>query len=326
MDHQRLKELVAIAALERLDPDEKLALEAHLAEGCSKCAAELLSFRDSLAALTIAAADESPNGRIWSRLERRLRESWDGREADAYGPVDSGRAASGNIRTGATTRPEAQPRRSARHRFWIGVAGAATAATVALAMLTYEQSAQMTRGTSLFRRQIATLSGQVADLTADLTAAESQVALLNSELDNRVRLTHILLAPEGLRVEIEASTFLTRVMLAPDARVIQLRPALHAAGAGGMVTLSTRAGTAILEAAGLPPNPPDSAYELWWIVARRTPVRAAVFRAERGRDAIILASLPPVGVRLMAGAVTLERAGGSNLPSGPIYLKGEVLP
>jgi anti-sigma-K factor RskA len=326
MDHQRLKELVAMAALERLEPDEKLALGAHLANGCSECDAELLSFKDSLAALTIAAADESPDGRIWSRLERRLRESRDGREADVYGPVDSGKAASGNIRSGATTRPEALPQRSARHRFWMGVAGAATAAAVAMAMLTYEQSAQMRSGTSLFRHQIATLSGQVANLTADLTAAESQVALLNGELDNRVRLTHILLAPEGLRVEIEASTFLTRVMLAPDARVIQMQSTPHAAGAGGMVTLSTRAGTAILEAAGLPPNPPDSAYELWWIVARRTPVRAAVFRAERGRDAIILASLPPGGVRLMAGAVTLERAGGSNLPSGQIYLKGEVLP
>lgn len=326
MDHQRLKELVALSALERLEADEKLALEAHLADGCSECDAELRSFKDSLAALTIAAADESPDGRIWSRLERRLRESRDGREADVYGPVDSSRAASGNSRTGATTRPEAQQQRPARHRFWMGVAGAATAAAVALAMLAYEQSVQLTTSTSLYRRHIAALSGQVSDMVADLAAAESQVALLNGELDNRVRLTHILLAPEGLRVEIEASTFLTRVMLAPDARVIQLRPALHAAGAGGMVTLSTRAGTAILEAAGLPPNPPDSAYELWWIVARRTPVRAAVFRAERGRDAIILASLPPAGVRLMAGAVTLERAGGSNLPSGPIYLKGDVLP
>ncbi len=327
MDHQKLKELVAMAALGRLEADEKLALEAHLAAGCSECDADLLSFKDSLAALTIAAADESPDGRIWSRLERRLRESSDGREADVYGPINSVRAASGNIRSGATARPEAPlPQRPARHRFWMGVAGAATAAAAALAILAYAQSVQMARAASLLRRQIATLSGEVANLTEDLTAAESQVALLNGELDNRVRLTHILLAPEGLRVEIEASTFLTRVMLAPDARVLQMQSTPHAAGASGMVTLSARAGTAILEAAGLPPNPPNSAYELWWIVARRTPVRAAVFRAERGRDAIILASLPPGGVRLMAGAVTLERAGGSSLPSGPIYLKGEVLP
>jgi len=92
------------------------------------------------------------------------------------------------------------------------------------------------------------------------------------------------------------------------------------------VTVSSRAGTAILEASGLPPNPPDSAYELWWIVARRTPIRAAVFRAESDRDVTVLASLPPGGVPLVASAVTLERASGSNLPSGPMYLKGEALP
>ena len=325
MDHQALKELLPLAALDRLEPDERLALEQHLAQGCADCAAELSSFQDSLEAFALASAEQSPDTRIWNRLESRLRAASDRAASDCS--VNGHRNDAPYVRPSADKeRREGRPRRGFGVGVWQIGAGVSTAAAVLLAVLAFQQSVQMSVSASRYRRQIANLRGQMGELVTDLAAADGQISLLTSELDNRVRLTHILLAPEGLRVELEASTFLSRVMLAPDARVVKLRPLPRAAGASGLVTVSSRAGTAILEASGLPPNPPDSAYELWWIVARRTPIRAAVFRAESDRDVTVLASLPPGGVPLVASAVTLERASGSNLPSGPMYLKGEALP
>jgi len=325
MDHQTLKELLPLAALDRLERDERRALEDHLADGCSDCASELRSFKESLAAFALVAAEQSPDARIWNRLELRLQAASE--RAQAAGSVNGHRIAAPCVRPSAEAEPgPSRPRRAAASWRWQIVAGLATAAAVILMVFAFQQSVRLATSTSQFRRQIAKLNGQVGEMMTELAAADGQLALLNSELENRVRLTHILLSPEGLRVELEGSTFLTRVLLAPDANVVKLRPLRRAGGATGMLTVSTRAGTAILETSGLPPNPPATAYELWWIVAPRTPIRPSVSRAESDRDAIVLASLPPSGVPLVAGAVTLEPANGSELPSGPMYLKGEVLP
>jgi hypothetical protein len=325
MDHHTLKELLPLAALDRLEGDERLALDDHLADGCSGCASELRAFKESLVAFALVAADQSPDARIWNRLELRLPAASD--RADAPGQADGRRSAAFRVGSSADAGGgRRQPGRGAVSRPWQIVAGIATAVAAAVVVFALQQSVQLTTSTSQFRRQIAKLNGRISEMTTDLAAADGRVASLSSELENRVRLTHILLSPEGLRVELEGSTFLTRVLLAPDANVVKMRPLRRAGGATGLITISSRAGTAILETSGLPPNPPDAVYELWWIVARRTPIRAAVFGAQGEGDAIVLASLPPRGVPLVASAVTLEPASGGELPRGAMYLKGEVTP
>jgi len=325
MDHQTLKELLPIAALDRLDSTEHQALEDHLALGCGDCVSELHSFREALEALAIVAAEQSADDRIWNRLELRLQAA---NEAAAVPSVANGhRSALPNIKRAADAeRAQSRSERGDSSLLWKAAAGVATAAAAALVVFAFAQSAQMNSRTAQLRRQIVKLNGQTGEMVTELAAADGQVALLNSELENRVRLTHILLSPEGLRVELEGSTFLSRVMLAPDANVVKLRPLRRAGGATGLITISPRAGTAILESSGLPITPPDASYELWWIAARRTPIRAAVFRVTGDRDAIVLATLPPKGVPLVASAVTLEPEGGGDLPRGAMYLKGEVQP
>jgi hypothetical protein len=325
MEHRALKELLPLAALDRLERDERQALDEHLADGCSECARELRSFKETLADFALVAADQSPDARIWNRLELRLRDA--SQRVKSLGPVNGRRAAS--LRVGSREDLEDAHRahkRSAVSRPWQIATGIATAAAAAMMLLALQQSAKLISNTSRFRQQIANLNGRVGEMKTQLAAADGQLALLNDELGNRVRLTHILLSPEGLRVELEGSTFLNRVLLAPDAHVVHLRPLRRAGGATGLITLSSRAGSAIVETSGLPPNPPDTAYELWWIVARRTPIRAAVFGAASEGDSVVLASLPPAGVRLMGSAITLEPANGGSLPSGPMYLNGEVAP
>jgi hypothetical protein len=330
MDHEALQELLALAALDRLDGDEKELLEEHLGDGCDECARELQSFKQSLGALAMVSAQQGVDARIWNRLEARLeaaaREE-DARSDQAILPL----AANGHrgvtaIRPGrnAERETEALPRASSGP--WKTVAAGSMAAAAALLLFAYQQSVQLTASTSQFRHEIVKLNGQLGEMVTQLAAAHGEVGVLNQELEDRVRLSHILLSPEGLRVELEGSTFLTRVMLAPDANVVKLRPLRRAGGATGLITISPRAGTAILETSGLPINPSDFAYQLWWIAARRTPIKAAVFRVEDDRDAIVLATLPPKGIPLVASAVTLEPASGSELPRGPMYLKGETQP
>ncbi len=327
MDHRELQELLGMAALERLEADERRALDAHLAEGCVECSSELLGFKESLAAMAMVAAEPCLGDRVWERLARRLDEANEGLEE--AGELHHGEVASATSDPPAArardTAPEARPRPWARPGLWRATAGFAAAAALVLAVLAREQSAQLAASSARYRHQIAALNNHMGLMVADLAAAEGQLSLLHSELDNRVHLTRILLAPEGLRVELEASTLLTRVMLAPDARVIKLQPLPRAPGASGLVTISERSSTAILEVSGLPTSAPDQAYELWWIVARRMPIKAALFRAEPDNETIVLASMPPKGVALVASAITLEGATGEKLPSGPLYLEGQMM-
>ncbi|HTY54254.1 MAG TPA: anti-sigma factor, partial [Candidatus Binataceae bacterium] len=323
MDHQRLQELLPLAALERLDGDEQQAVDDHLADGCHDCFSELRSFKDSLAALAMVA-EEAPDNRIWNRLELRLRTAGDETRPAQNGqmrPAQNGAivAAASNGNSYRSVAAAYRARQNKAHgetrqasapvaTRWKVTASIAGVAAAAMALFAYSQSVQLTASTTQFRHEIAKLNGQLGESTTQLAAANGQVALLSDELEDRVRLSRILLSPDGLRVELEGSAFLTRVMLAPDASVVKLRPLRRAGGATGLITISPRAGTAILEASGLPTNPPDFAYQLWWIAARRTPIKAAVFRVEGDRDAIVLANLPPKGVPLVAGAVTLEPA------------------
>src|SRR5258708_32345407 len=72
MDQEQVKEIVALEAVDRLDGEEARALAAHLAEGCDECQAELLSYREALAAMAVSTAGAGPADRIWQRLESRL--------------------------------------------------------------------------------------------------------------------------------------------------------------------------------------------------------------------------------------------------------------
>jgi len=328
MDHEALQELLALAALDRLDRDERELLEEHLADGCDECAGELRSFKQSLAALATVSAAQGADARIWNRLEARIEAA--ARETRAQSDeVIVPLAVNGNrtvtpIRSAVSAEREAEVSPRAGAGPWKTVAAVSMAAAAALLLFAYQQSVQLNTSTSQFRHEIVKLNGQLGEMVTQLAAAHGEVAVLHQELEDRVRLSHILLSPEGLRVELEGSKFLTRVMLAPDANVVKLRPLRRAGGATGLITISPRAGTAILETSGLPLSPANFTYQLWWIAARRTPIKAAVFRVEDDRDAIVLATLPPKGVPLVASAVTLEPASGSELPRGPMYLKGEA--
>jgi len=150
--------------------------------------------------------------------------------------------------------------------------------------------------------QIAALQGQALDLSRQLASRDRELASLRNEVATRAQLT--------------------QAILAPDLRTIKLGPLPPAPDAAGLVAISNARGQSLLEVAGLPQPQPDKAYELWWIGAKSGPVRAALFRPGPGGGAIIVATMPPAGERILASAITLEPAGGVGKPTGAMYLKG----
>jgi len=69
MNHEELQSLLGAYALDALDPDEAVALEAHLTE-CPRCRAEVTAHRETVALLANVGG-EAPAG-IWDRIGSEL--------------------------------------------------------------------------------------------------------------------------------------------------------------------------------------------------------------------------------------------------------------
>ena len=286
MDHQELINLLPLAALDRLEPDEARALDEHLREGCAQCEAELRAWRETLASFAAGLEPSGSEQRVWQRLEARLQAG-----ANAARP-----AAPAPRRVADRTEREPQV------LWWRGMTAAVAAA--ALVLLIYNQVLTKRARLAETRHQerLASLNQTVSQLRWELAQAESETAALRNVLDERARLD--------------------RVLMSPDLQITRLGQAGPATGAGGVVALSHASRAAMIQAFGLPPTPPGKSYELWWITKEGGPSKAGLFVARKGHTAVAAAAMPPAGQRVMLAAVTLEPAGGVDKPTGEIYLKG----
>ncbi len=293
MDHQAIKDLLPLAALDRLERDEARALQEHLGAGCEECEPQLRELREIAASLALTlgqegseeGAREGVEERIWQRLDARLH-----------------RGAAEPARPAAKETDSA--RRPARGR--VGVWRAATAVMAAgivgAAIYAGQVSDQLRRANEENQQQIAAMNSRVSGLRAELTRARGVVGTLQRVLGERIRFE--------------------KVLSAPDLRLTRLEPLAPAPGAGAIVAVSATNKAAVFQAAGLPATPPGKTYELWWITREHGPVAAGLFQAENGRPVIAPVALPPAGEHVLLSAVTLEPAGGVSKPTGAMYLKG----
>jgi len=288
MDHQAIIDLLPLAALDRLEPDEALALEEHLREGCADCQADLRAYREAIAALATTVEGTGSEHRIWENLEGRLHHN----------------AAASHALAHSVSRPAHTDHAGRRSGvgWWRGVAAVAAAAAIVLVF--YNRSIVSTARRAEIQQlgQLEKLSWELRNLHSDLDAARTEAEVLRNVLDDRVRLE--------------------RVLLAPDVQLTRLAPLAPARGASGLVALSNASRKAVFQSFGLPETPPGKTYERWWITKESGPVRAGIFIAQKGRSVIAPASLPPARQRLMLAAVTLEPSGGVDKPTGAMYLKG----
>lgn len=287
MDHEEIKALLAIAALNWLEADEAGALEEHLRAGCDECESELREYREVAGALALSFEDAGAEQRIWERLDTRL--------ASTTGTVRPPRVAARKAEKSAAP--------SARLKIWRVATGVAAAAAVAATIYAGVVTNRF-RQVDAERQQMAeALNSQIGSLRLELTSARSQIDALKRVLAVRLRLQHVLMAP--------------------DLRLTRLEPLKTAPGAKAIVAVSMVNRSAMIEATGLPATPPGKTYELWWITKERGPIPAGLFRVEKTRGSVVAsAAMPPAREHVILSAVTLEPAGGVKKPTGAMYLKG----
>jgi anti-sigma-K factor RskA len=289
MDHDAIKELLPLAALDRLAPDEAAIVDEHLRGGCDECAAELRAYREAAAGIAFADEPGASNDRVWNRLASRLAEEQPGLTPAAASSIQ----ASGS-------RPSVAPGRRASG--WSIAAGFAIAATVLLTTYAGLLSNRLAQNELTARQRIASLQETVNHLRADLADARTRMVVLEGRLQNRERLQ--------------------RVLLTPDVSVTRLAPLAAAPNASAIVAVSPSRGSAVITASGLPPAPPGKTYELWWITKESGPVPAGLFTARDSAGVSASVALPPPGQHVLLSAVTLEPVPGVPKPTGTMYLKG----
>jgi anti-sigma-K factor RskA len=290
MTHEELKSLLPLKALDRLEADEERALGAHLASGCAECEQELASFREALGAYAIADAydGQTTTDRIWSMIESRLA---------ADGPSRGTRAAS---------RSRESPARSPSGNRVMSFAALAVSAiavlTLGFSILSLGRTIEATRGTVSF--EVTILRARIDDLQRGLENASTRIS--------------------DLKTQLALTSTLTLAAFSPDTQVVHMAGLSPAPKAKATVALSPSNHTAFMEVSGLPPAPADKVYEAWWIGRRAGPIRAGMFEAPAEGVAKVELIMPPQSEEIVASAVTLEPAGGTEKPTGSMYLKGEV--
>ncbi len=168
-----------------------------------------------------------------------------------------------------------------------------------------------------FAGLLARERGISAERLAALRNAETTAAQLTAQLETQGRTV------AGLREALAAQVQVLRVMGGPRTLSASLAPTEGHGGAGRLhVDPSTGEGAVVL--AGVGALPAGKVYELWAIRGDDPPEPAGLLQA--AGDDVALARVSGVArpSEVTAFAVSIEPAGGSKSPTGPVVLAGAV--
>ena len=288
MDHEAIKLLLPLAAIDWLAPDEAAIVDEHLRAGCDECATELQAYREAASALALVDEPLGEHERIWNSLAARLVEAESLADRDFHQESIHGD----------------ESIRLSRRRvgFWRIAAGFAAAAALILALYAGFQTDRLHRSETAAQDRINSLEATIAGLRENLGAVRTRLVILEQQLETRERLQ--------------------RILLTPDLSLTRLGPLAAAPQASAIVAVSRSHQTAVIAARGLPPAPAGKIYELWWITKESGPYPAGLFSARNPAEVSTNVTPPPSGQHVLASAVTLEPVPGLPKPTGPMYLKG----
>lgn len=122
--------------------------------------------------------------------------------------------------------------------------------------------------------------------------------------------------------ELREKNQIAEVLNAPGSRVIELSGTTEAFGATAKLAYDPT-GRAVLIASGLPPTPAGKEYQLWFIVDNK-PIPGRTFAPDNNGQSTLQDQVPEAARRSAIFAITLEPTGGVPLPTGAIYLRGEL--
>ena len=185
-------------------------------------------------------------------------------------------------------------------RRWRLVGAVAAVLALALAGLL----ANVSRLAGLRGRQIEELAASNAALVARLDIQAGELATVRAALESQAGVLRIVTSPRTVVASLAGQPGVT--------------------GSGRMV-VDAASGEAALLVAGLDPAPAGKTYELWAVRGTQAPEPAGLFSMGAGGwTAVRMPGLAAVA-EITAFAVSLEPAGGSPQPTGPIVLAGAVV-
>jgi len=129
---------------------------------------------------------------------------------------------------------------------------------------------------------------------------------------------------QGQTVQLDRLNQELRLLQSPDAVHVSLSPTKSPRQPSGTAIFSTSQKRMIFMASNLPPVPEGKAYELWIIPMKGAPMPAGVFKPDEHGNAMMMDQPMPEGVEAKAFAITVEKEEGSDKPTSPIMLMGEV--
>ena len=160
-------------------------------------------------------------------------------------------------------------------------------------------------------------------LAAGIGAFSATQYLQNETLKARVAVADSTL--HATRTQAEQANILMETVKDPSALRVILTTTDKAPPPSGRITYVQDKGALLLTASNLDKLAPYKIYELWLIPQDgHDPIPAGTFRPDdRGFATVVLPELPK-GVAAKAFGVTIEDGDGSQTPTMPIILKGQV--
>jgi len=156
------------------------------------------------------------------------------------------------------------------------------------------------------------------------TQLGGRVGQLRTELANtQQQLTQLQSMNQSLQQELQTEQIKVAALTTPQ-REIALAgtgPELQANG-----RLSIHNDTGVLVVRDLPPLPPEQTYQLWLIppTGQGTPLDAGLVPVANPTAGTLTFTIPSAGRNFAMVGVSIEPAGGSDAPTGPIVLLGSA--
>jgi anti-sigma-K factor RskA len=125
-------------------------------------------------------------------------------------------------------------------------------------------------------------------------------------------------------VQLDRLNHELKLLTSPDAVHVSLNPTKSPRQPSGTAIFNPSQKRMIFMASNMPPAPEGKAYELWVIPAKGVPIPAGVFKPDEHGNAMMMDQPMPEGVEAKAFAITIEKEEGSDKPTSPIMLMGEV--
>lgn len=171
------------------------------------------------------------------------------------------------------------------------------------------------------RRNVWTSLGSFGAIAAALTMVALIAGLFILWRQNRAdrgELTRLTTQMRETNEQLANQRALVALLTTPGSRMTQLSGTNAAPGAHAMLAYD-KTGHAMLMTRNLPAAPPGKVYQLWFIKNDRK-MPGKVFMPDARGNGVMEDQIPASAMESAVYAITLEPAGGVQIPTGAIYL------